>query len=61
MTSGQFQSFPIEQVYVVREERQRKTIDEADIREKAASIAAVGLINPITIERDGRLRAGETR
>ena len=61
MTSGHFQSFPIDKIYVIREERQRKELSQEDIAEKAQSIAAVGLINPITIERDGRLRAGETR
>lgn len=59
MTSGQFQSFPIQQVFVNRESRQRKAID--DIGELALSIQRVGLINPIVIQRSGELRAGERR
>ena len=61
MSSGQFTSFPIDLVFVIREERQRREITEADIQDKASSISKIGLINPITIERSGRLRAGETR
>jgi len=59
MTSGQFQSFPINQVFVNRESRQRKAID--DIADLALSIQRVGLINPIVIQRSGELRAGERR
>lgn len=59
MTSGQFQSFPIQQVFVNREGRQRKAID--DIGELALSIQRVGLINPIVIQHSGELRAGERR
>lgn len=59
MTSGQFQSYPIDKIYVEREERQRR--DLGDLKPLAESIRQVGLINPLVIERDGKLRAGERR
>lgn len=59
MTSGQFTSFPYDRIYVDRESRQRKVLE--GIEELALSIKNVGLINPLVIERDGRLRAGERR
>lgn len=61
MTSGHFASYPIDQVIVIREERQRRELTLEDVADKARSIAKIGLIHPITIERSGRLRAGETR
>lgn len=59
MTSGQFTSFPIEQITVDREARQRRELTGID--ELALSIKEVGLINPLVIERNGNLRAGERR
>lgn len=59
MTSGNFTSFPTASIYVERDERQRRELK--DIESLAASIARVGLINPIVVERDGKLRAGERR
>lgn len=59
MTSGNFATFPISSILIDRESRQRRTLDGID--ELAASIAAVGLINPPVITRDGTLIAGERR
>lgn len=59
MTSGQFTSFIVSNIRVEREERQRKELKGID--ELAQSIQRVGLIHPLVIERDGRLRAGERR
>lgn len=59
MTSGIFHSIPIDTVTVIREERQRRDID--DIEGLAASIREVGLINPLVVTRDGVLVAGERR
>lgn len=60
MTTGEFTSFPIDRIYVNREGRQRREL--AKIDELMDSIQRVGgLINPITIQRDGQLRAGERR
>lgn len=59
MTSGQFTSFDVSAIYVDREARQRREL--TGIEELAASISKLGLINPIVIERDGKLRAGERR
>lgn len=59
MTSGEFTSFPIDQISVDRDARQRKHLK--DIDELAESINARGLIQPIVITRDGALVAGERR
>lgn len=60
MTTGDFTSFPIDKIWVNREERQRREL--VKIPELMESIKRVGgLINPITIQRDGQLRAGERR
>lgn len=59
MTSGQFASFPVDQIYIDRANRQRRTLEGID--ELAASIHRVGLIHPPVIERDGQLRVGERR
>lgn len=59
MTSGQFTTFPLDAITVDREARQRRSLE--GIEELAASIKATGLINPIVIERNGNLRAGERR
>ena len=59
MTSGTFVPFPLSNMWVDRAKRQRKVL--TNIPELAASIREVGLINPITIKRDGELVAGERR
>lgn len=59
MTSGQFHSIPITDVTILREERQRRVLDDLD--GLSASIRQVGLINPIVVTRDGLLIAGERR
>lgn len=59
MTSGHFQSFPVDQILIHREERQRRTL--SGIGELAESIARTGLIHPIVITREGVLIAGERR
>lgn len=59
MTSGIFTTFPIDQVWVDRAERQRKEL--TDIPELAASIRDNGLIHPPVIRRDGKLIVGERR
>lgn len=59
MLSNEFTSFAIDQIYVVRDERQRKELK--DIDKLALSIATNGLINPLLIHKDGKLRAGERR
>lgn len=59
MTSGIFESFPIDQIFVNRETRQRKEL--TGIEELAKSIARTGLIHPITITRAGELKTGERR
>jgi ParB-like chromosome segregation protein Spo0J len=59
MTSGKFASFPLDQIIVNRDERQRREI--TDVSSLAQSISRVGLINPIVIEKSGVLRAGERR
>jgi ParB/RepB/Spo0J family partition protein len=57
---------PLDQIIVRRSDRIRKEITEADIEEKAESMARIGQINPITVNRDTilnqhQLVAGETR
>jgi len=59
MTSGKFESYPIDSIWVNRETRQRKEL--TGITELAESISKLGLINPITIKLDGELKAGERR
>jgi ParB family chromosome partitioning protein len=59
MTSGQFQSYPIDSVTVDRDKRQRKEL--LGIKELSWSLQALGQINPITITREGLLIAGERR
>ncbi len=59
MTSGNFQSIPIDEVWVNRETRQRSELK--DIPELAQSLQRTGLINPITVKADGELVAGERR
>lgn len=59
MTSGNFAMIPVASIVVDREGRQRREL--TGIEELAASIAARGLINPITIDRNMVLIAGERR
>lgn len=59
MTSGTFRSFPAASIIFQREARQRTEI--TGIEELAKSIATVGLINPIVVQQDGTLVAGERR
>lgn len=59
MTSGQFTSFPTDQIWVDRASRQRQELRGID--ELARSIADNGLINPPVIRRSGELVAGERR
>jgi ParB family chromosome partitioning protein len=59
MTSGHFSSFPIRDITLDRAARQRKKL--TGIEELADSIARLGLINPIVIDEDGLLIAGERR
>lgn len=61
MPSGEFTSFPIDQIFVNRTARQRRELDPAGIRELADSIAKIGQIHPIVIQRSGELRVGERR
>lgn len=59
MTSANFSSYPIDAIHIDRAVRQRKTL--TGIEELAESIARIGLINPIVIESNGTLIAGERR
>lgn len=52
--------FPVAEIKVVRETRQRKDA-EKDVEQLAASIESSGLINPIVIKECGELVAGERR
>lgn len=59
MTSGNFQTYPLDAVWVERDLRQRREL--RNIEELAESIHRNGLINPITITHEGKLVAGERR
>lgn len=61
MTSGVFKQFPVDQIWVDREKRQRREITEPELVSLGESIKAIGLINPITVKRSGELIAGERR
>src|SRR5215467_14253980 len=62
MLDGQFRSLPISEITILRDERQRRTIETEDLQK---SITQIGLINPIVVRIDdaGRnvLVAGERR
>lgn len=58
MTSGQFSSFPVDQI-TIHPDRQRK--ENLSVEDLVPSIRDRGLINPIVITRDGALVAGERR
>lgn len=60
MLSAEFTSFPVSDIIVDRETRQRRELKNID--ELAASIVRMGgLIHPLVIDRDGTLRTGERR
>lgn len=54
-----FQTIPLSSITVHREDRQRRVL--TDIDDLADSIARLGLINPITIDHEHILIAGERR
>lgn len=59
MTSGNFISIPLDQIVVLRDDRQRKELRGID--ELAESIHRLGLIHPIVIDENSVLVAGERR
>lgn len=59
MTTGIFETLSISSIVVNRDGRQRK--DLVNIEELAESISRLGLINPITVDADNVLIAGERR
>lgn len=60
MMTGEFNSFPVENIWVNREARQRREL--TNIEELAESIKKIGLIHPIVIKRaTGELVVGERR
>jgi len=59
MTSGTFRSVEISSITINRDTRQRKELSNLD--ELAASIQRVGLIHPITLDKNLTLVAGERR
>lgn len=59
MTTGQFKSFRVADIWVDRDKRQRREL--TNIEELAESIKRVGLIHPIVIQKSGELRVGERR
>lgn len=59
MISGEFTAYPVADIIVNREVRQRRDLEQVD--ELAASIKEVGLLHPIVITREGALIAGERR
>lgn len=62
MLSETFSTIRVDEIYVKRNERIRKTISEDAVDDLAASIIRCGgLIHPIVIDRENTLIAGETR
>ena len=59
MTSGQFTTYAVDDIFIDRDKRQRREL--TGIKELAWSLNAIGQINPITITRQGELIAGERR
>lgn len=59
MTSGSFNSTPVDSIIILRDERQRREL--RNIEELAESIHRLGLIHPIVITEDNVLVAGERR
>lgn len=60
MTSGIFSTAPISSITILPD-RQRKTVDEKKDQELRESIARLGLIHPIVVDRDHVLIAGFRR
>lgn len=56
--TDEFLRLPIDSIVVERESRQRREFETKDLER---SIAKVGLLNPIIIDRESRLKAGERR
>jgi len=54
-------SFPIASIIIERDRRIRREVKAEIIADIAESISRIGLINPITIDHNGVLIAGETR
>ncbi len=59
MTTGNFNSVPLDDIWVDRDKRQRREL--VNIEELAESISRIGLIHPIVIQKTGELRVGERR
>lgn len=59
MTTGLFTTLPVDKIIVLREGRQRREL--IDIEILAESIKRLGLINPITVDENDVLIAGERR
>jgi DNA methylase/ParB-like nuclease domain len=59
MTSGEFHRVPVDKIWVIRGERQRKEL--RDIPELADDIRRNGLIHPLVIDRNYKLCTGERR
>lgn len=59
MPSGVFATLPVDKIVVLREDRQRKELVDIDVL--ADSIKRLGLINPITVDDENVLIAGERR
>lgn len=59
MASGEFKNVAVESIIVNRETRQRRELTNID--ELAASIRSIGLLNPLIVDRDHVLIAGERR
>lgn len=61
MLSGEYETVAPSFIWVDRANRARRVVTEEAIAEKVESISRIGLIHPLTIARDGKLIAGETR
>lgn len=61
MTSSNFRTIPTASVVVQREIRQRRELEPKALEELANSIQQLGLINPITVDANNVLVAGERR
>lgn len=59
MTSGSFQTYPLDRIWIDRDKRQRRELK--GIEELAESIQRIGLIHPPVIRRSGELVVGERR
>lgn len=61
MSISNSQPFPVADIIVDRATRQRQNADDFDVSDLLTSLQAIGLLNPLIIERSGVLRAGERR